>query len=184
MKLPVALHRNFAVIKLLDVPRLHRNRLQLRLPTVLQGDDAVSSLDIQSGQHVTQQGVSIFLPLTTHQELDVTGTQEVRRLNWDRLERGWKQNWAESGLPQSLMLPLEGRGWLTPGSRASFCTESSTAPFLHVQSRNFSLKRAVSLCSEMQPSSAQSGRTSPFLRTEDTAQSECYNLAVEEQKLQ
>lgn len=77
MKLPVALHRNFAVVKLLDVPRLHRNRFQLRLPSVLQGDDAVSSLDVQPGQDVTEQGVSIFLPLTTHQELDVAGTQEV-----------------------------------------------------------------------------------------------------------
>lgn len=178
MKLPVALHRNFAVVKLLDVPRLHRNRFQLRLPSILQGDDAVSSLDVQSGQRVTERGVSIFLPLTTHQELDVAGTQEVRRLNWDGLGRGWKQNWAESGLPQSLTLPLEGGGWLTPGNCASLCTESSAAPFLHVQSRNFSLKRAVSLCSEMQPSKAQSGRPSPFLRTEDTAQSEYYDIVV------
>lgn len=89
MKLPVVLHRNFAVVKLLDVPRLHRNRLQLCLPSILQGDDAVSPLDVQSSQHVTEQRVSIFLPLTTHQELDIAGTQEVRRLNWAELGRGW-----------------------------------------------------------------------------------------------
>lgn len=178
MKLPVALHRNFAVVKLLDVPRLHRHRFQLRLPSVLQADDAASSLDVQSGQRVPEQGVSVFLLLTTHQELDVAGAQEVRRLNWDGLGRGWKQNWAESGLPQGLTSPLEGGGWLTPGDCASLCTESSAAPFLHVQSRNFSLKRAVSLCSETQPSKAQSGRPSPFLRTEDTPQSEHYDLVV------
>lgn len=97
MKLAVALHGNFAVVELLDVPRLHRNRFQLRSPSVLQGDDAVSPLDVQSGQHATQPGLSVFLPPTTHQELDVAGTQEVRRLYRDGLGRGWKHNWAESG---------------------------------------------------------------------------------------
>lgn len=76
MELPVALNGDFAVIELLDVPRLHGRRSQLRSSSVLQGDDSVSPLDVHPGQHVMDQAVSV-LQLTRHQSLGVTGAQEV-----------------------------------------------------------------------------------------------------------
>lgn len=96
MELPVALHGDFAVIELLDVPRLHGHRFQLRSSSVLQRDDSVSPLDVHPGQHVMDQAVS-FLQLTRHQSLGVTGAQEARRPNWDGLGNRWKTDWDESG---------------------------------------------------------------------------------------
>lgn len=43
---------------------------------------------------------------------------------------------------------------------------SSTPPVLLLQSKNFSLNRIVSSCSETHPSSAQLGRPSPLLKTQ------------------
>lgn len=96
VELPIALNWDFAVIELLDVPRFHGHRFQLRSSSVLQCDDSVSPLDVHPGQHVMDQAVS-FLLLTRHQSLGVTGAQEVRRLNRDGLGKRWKTDWDESG---------------------------------------------------------------------------------------
>lgn len=57
MKLSSALYRNFTVIKLLDMPGVHGNRLKLHLMSLLQCDDPMTPLDIDTGQHGMDQAV-------------------------------------------------------------------------------------------------------------------------------
>lgn len=93
VELSSARHGYFTVIKLLDVPRVHRNGLQLHTTPVLQCDDSIPPLNVDPSQHAADPAVT-FKGLTRNQSLCVTGTQEVRRrhglggLNWDRLWRG------------------------------------------------------------------------------------------------
>lgn len=58
VQLSHALHRCFTVIKLLDVPGVHRTRSQLHPTSILLQDDSVSPLDVNPGQHLVDQAVS------------------------------------------------------------------------------------------------------------------------------
>lgn len=53
MKLPAALSRNFALLKLQDVPRLHGNGPRLRPTPVLQDHGSVTSPDANAAQNLT-----------------------------------------------------------------------------------------------------------------------------------
>lgn len=77
MELTAALHRDLAVVKLLDVPRVHGNSFQLHLMAFFQSDDATTSLDIQAFQQRADR-TSSFKGLSGHQRFGIAGTQDVR----------------------------------------------------------------------------------------------------------
>lgn len=58
IKLSVALHWDFTVVKLLDVPGVHRYCFKLHLTFLRQHDDTMTSLDIDPSQHSTDQTVT------------------------------------------------------------------------------------------------------------------------------
>lgn len=76
VELSSALHRNFTVVKLLDVPSVHSDCFQLHLISFLQRDDPVAPLDINPRQHAVDRAVP-SQGLTRNQSLGITCAEGV-----------------------------------------------------------------------------------------------------------